>query len=138
MASHSLTHDGAERLLHASEAVAHGVGPVPRVRPLALIVLTGAVTALAVVASHVVQPLFEGGFAGEWLSMWALAAAATFVLGRAANGAATAILRGLAAFDRQRAEQAFADELARDPRLQADLRAARLNAERLADLGRAK
>lgn len=138
MAYQSLTHDGAERLLHASEAVAQGVGPVPRVRPLTLVVLTGIVTAIAVTASHLAETVFDGGFTSEWLSMWALAAAATFVFGRAANGLSGAILRSVATLNRWQAEQAFATEMARDPRLQADLRAAQLNAERLEELGRAK
>jgi hypothetical protein len=104
-----------------------------RLRPLTLVVLTGIVTALAVSADRLIKFDAGEGFTGEWLAMWALAVATSVVFWRTAELAAGLLMRAAKVIESVREEQAFVEALAHDPRMRAELRAARLHAESLSE-----
>lgn len=141
MSTYSTHHEGIERVMSGLDVVRHSLRAISVTRFLPAALLTGAVTAILVGASHLLADLFDEGAITEWLLMWGIALLAVWLLAGQVRAASAALLRmGGRIADRWRrdAMDAQAAELARhDPRVAADLQAARLHAERLAEEARA-
>ncbi len=133
MSTPSTHHDGIDRVVDGVDTLRRSIGEISVARFLPAAMLTGAVTAILVGASHLLSDLFDEGAVTEWLLMWGIALVAVWILAGQVH-AASASLRGV--FSRMldaRRDEAYYDLALRDPRVLADLRAARMNAEREAD-----
>ena len=133
MLTPSTHHDGIDRIVDGVDTVRHELHAISLARFLPATILTGAVTAILVGASHLLSELFEEGAVTEWLLMWGIALVAVWVLAGQVHALSAALLggvrKGLARWAESRRDARYLEFAMEDPRVLADLRAARLHAE---------
>ena len=127
-------HQGVARLGRAVSAVGRLGAPFKGAKGLVAILLASAISALVVVADQIVSSWTDGHLLMAWVTLWALVFAALALFAKATRGWTVAVTTALEKWSKAAAERA-ADERTwavaqSDPRLMADLQAARLRAER--------
>jgi len=100
---------------------------------LAVVLLAAMVSALLVVADQLIDTWVEGHLLAAWVLLWAIGFAAVALLAPAARGLARRLVGGLDAWSqrvaRRRADERLWELARKDPRIMADLQAARTRAE---------
>lgn len=137
---HSNTHKGAARLENATLAVGQLGAQFKGAMGLVAMLLASVISALVVVADQIVSSWTDGHLLMAWVALWVMVFAALALFAEATRGWTSGVIATLEAWSKAADERA-ADERTwaiaqSDPRLMADLQAARLRAEREAlDLG---
>ncbi len=133
MSTFSTTHEGLERVLEGTRTLSQAVGPTRSLRAVPLVVLTGIVAAVVVLASRLFGDQIPDGFTPEWLALWALGAFAAVLFARVSAKIGHRLIhatQGWAGQIRRSQEEAALMAVARqDPRVLADLRAAQSRGE---------
>lgn len=100
---------------------------------LAAVLLAAMVSALLVVADQLIDTWVEGHLLAAWVLLWVIGFAAVALLAPAARGLARRLVGGLDAWSqrvaRRRADERLWELARKDPRIMADLQAARTRAE---------
>ena len=127
-------HQGVARMQDAMSTLGRTGVAFKGARGLVALLTAGAVSALVVVADLIVSTWAEGHILLAWVVLWALVFAAVALFAEAARGWSERLVAALQARS-QATERRLADERVwavaqSDPRLMADLQAARLRAER--------
>lgn len=121
------------RVVHASPSTVAKQRMAPTGRPLAALLLAAAMAALAVAGERLMASWNDEHLLATWVALWAVVFAGSLLLAGTARRTAQRVMGGLDHWARQRAEaraEARALLLARhDPRLMAELQAARDHAE---------
>lgn len=106
---------------------------VARFGGLAAVLLAAMVSALLVVADQLIDTWAEGHLLAAWVLLWLVGFAALALLAPAARSLSGRLLGGLDAWSqrlaRRRADERLWDLARKDPRVMADLRAARTRHE---------
>ncbi len=101
---------------------------------LAAMLLAGAVSALVVVADQIISTWTDGHLLMAWVTLWALVFAALALFAEATRDWSASVIAGFEHWSQARAQRANDERYwaiaQADPRLMADLQAARLRAER--------
>lgn len=121
------------RVGHASPSPAAMQRMAPTGRPLAALLLAAAIAALAVAGERLMASWADEHLLATWVALWAVVFAGSLLLAGTARRTAQRVMGGLDRWARLRAEaraEARALLLARhDPRLMAEIQAARDQAE---------
>jgi len=100
---------------------------------LGTVLLAAMVSALLVVADQLMDTWAEGHLLAAWVLLWVIGFAAVALLAPAARGLAKRLVAGLDAWSqrvaRRRADERLWELARKDPRIMADLQAARSRAE---------
>ena len=137
---HSNTHKGAARLEKATLAVGQLGAQFKGAKGLAAMLLASVISALVVVADQIVSSWTDGHLLMAWVALWVMVFAALALFAEATRGWTSGVIATLEAWSKAADERAADERMwaiaQSDPRLMADLQAARLRAEREAlDLG---
>ena len=127
-------HRGVERVEAAFAAAGQLHARFKGPRGLAAMLLAGAVSALVVVADQIVSTWTDGHLLMAWISLWAMVFGALALFAEASRGWSASLVAALQACAVARAQHnadmQFWAVAQSDPRLLADLHAARLRSER--------
>lgn len=127
------THGGVERVESAISAARQLYRGFDSTKGLAGLLLAAMVSALVVVADQLAETWTDGHMLAVWVLLWIVGFAALALLRPLTRYVSGAVMRALDAWSRrvarQRADQRLWDLACKDPRVMADLRAARSRAE---------
>jgi hypothetical protein len=130
---YSLRHPGVARLERMASTVRSLRQGLDATRGLAGVLLAAMVATLLVVADQLSETWAEGHLLAAWVLLWAIGFAALALLAPTARVLAARLVQGLDAWARstarRRADERLWDLARKDPRVMADLQAARTRAE---------
>jgi hypothetical protein len=128
-AEYSKQHNAAERFEHVLSAASSLRKGFDCTRGLAGGLLAAMVSALVVVVSQLMESLAEGHLLAAWVLLWAVGFSAMALLAPATRALADRVMRVLDSWSRgvarRRADARLWDLARKDPRVMADLQAAR-------------
>lgn len=127
-------HNGVERLENAAMAVGQVASQFKGAKGLVALLLASVISAMVVVADQIVSSWTDGHLLMAWVALWVMVLAALALFAEASRGCTAGAIAALEAWS-QAAQERAADEriwavAQADPRLTADLQAARLRAGR--------
>jgi hypothetical protein len=127
------SHPGVERFESAVAAASRLKKGMDGTKGLAAILLAAMVSALLVVADQLVDTWAEGHLMAAWVLLWIVAFGAIALLAPTTRHLSGSLVRGLDAWSRrmarQRADERLWEMALKDPRIMADLHAAKTRAE---------
>lgn len=119
-----------EGVVETAKSLRKGLGET---RGLAAVLLVAMVSALVVVADQLMETWADGHLLAAWVLLWAIGFAAFALLAPAARGLAARLTAGLDGWSqrlaRRRADERLWELARKDPRVMADLSAARSRQE---------
>lgn len=126
-------HPAVARFEGVAETVKSLRKSLDEIRGLAAVLLVAMVSALVVVADQLMDTWADGHLLAAWVLLWAVGFAAFALLAPTARGLAARLTGGLDTWSqrvaRRRADERLWDLARKDPRVMADLRAARSRQE---------